>query len=449
MNSYYKKILMIAIPIALQNLMTMGISLIDSFSVGSIGEAELTAVAQAGQIFMILSISMFGMTSGSNVLIAQYWGKKDVRSIRQVMGYSIKIMIMLSLTLTFVCYFFSVQIMSTLSNQQALIELGSSYLKTVCLSYLLYGITTVIGGMLRGVGTVRITMAASFISICASLFFNWYFVFGDVGLKLGVIGSAYANILARIFEVSIILIYVFFFEKKVNFRSKEILYIDKEIKKSYISNCLPVIANEMVWVFGFSALTMIAGHMPAVFTTSYSIFTVIGQMSNVMGQGVAIASAIQIGTIIGAGQLDKLPEETKRLKRIAFCVGVLAATFILVMIPFIPHLYNITNETYKVVISFMLVGCVIEVFRNTGYTINLGILRGAGDAKFVFFVDVFFLWTVGVGLGYLCGVVLKLPLPFVFLLLRGDDIIKCIGGYFRVKYGNWVHQVTKIYPELL
>ena len=433
-----------AIPVALQNIISVGINLIDSLSVGAMGEIELTAVSLAGQVFFILSLTLFGITGGANVLIAQYWGKKDIHAIRQVITYTILFMLMVVGVVILTAFLFPHQIMSILSNEAAIIEIGTRYLKTVCISYLFFGITTVIGNSLRAVYTVNVAAAASMISICISAFFNYALVFGNFGLPaLGITGSALANIISRLAECLILLGYFIFFEKKIQYKWKYLLMKNDSIRKSFIHNCIPVVGNELTWVMGSSVISVIAGHMPLIFTTAYSIYNTLAQISCALAQGCASAASVMVGTMIGNHHHHQLNDLIRELEKLGMIVGALASLVILTLIPVMPYIYNLTTDTYGLLKQTMIAGAVIEIFRCMGFVNNVGILRGGGDAKFVFLNDVLYLWVFCIPVGYLCGIVWKISYVIVFFILRCDDVIKAFAGHYRIHHCNWIHDVTE------
>ena len=68
-------------PIALQNLITFSLGLIDTLMVSWLGNTQMAAVTTANvPVFLLISI-VFGVQSGLGILVSQYWGKKDMESI--------------------------------------------------------------------------------------------------------------------------------------------------------------------------------------------------------------------------------------------------------------------------------------------------------------------------------------------------------------------------------
>lgn len=165
---FYKKMLVIAIPIALQNLITVGVSMCDTVMLGSLGEVALSASSLANQLFFIFTLVIYGTAGGSNVLVAQFWGKRDVTSIKKVLAYTYRIMLIMTLIVSVLAAFFPEMVMRIFTSDLHVITQGVMYLRIVSISYLFFGIATITTNILRAIQTVRISLIAS-IAYCVSI----------------------------------------------------------------------------------------------------------------------------------------------------------------------------------------------------------------------------------------------------------------------------------------
>ena len=131
---FYKSVFALIIPIALQNLINVGVSAADVVMLGLVGETALSGASLAGQVQFIMMLLIFGMTSGAVVLTAQYWGKKDTRTIEKVMGITMRFAILAALLFTVAVQLFPYQTMRIFSNETEVIESVVQYLRLVSLS---------------------------------------------------------------------------------------------------------------------------------------------------------------------------------------------------------------------------------------------------------------------------------------------------------------------------
>ena len=435
--------LMIAVPVALQNVVTVGVSMMDTIMLGSLGEVAMSASSLANQVFFIFTLVVFGTAGGSNILVAQYWGKRDVRAIHKVLGYTYRVVGAAALFLTAVALLFPRQIMCVLSPDPEVIEQGVAYLRIVAYSYLFFGISTVTGHILRSVHEINISLGASVVSLCVNVFFNWMFIFGNLGApRMGVAGAALATTIARVTECMIMLAYMKWFEKNLRFGLAQMKKLDRGMARPFFKNCTPVICNELLWSVGSSMLMVVMGHMGKEVVAANSIYSVVSQLALVMAQGASSAAAVMVGNTIGSGNMPMLGRQTKMLRKIGVMLGAVAFVMIVGSRPLMPFIYHVSGETLAYMNQIMLIGGFVDFAATLNFVNMVGILRGGGDAKFVLFSDIVFLWLVAVPLGFLTGLVLHWPVWAVFIVLKIDNFIKLAAGILRIRKGKWVKDVT-------
>ena len=73
-KKFLKWMFTLSLPIAMQNLINASVNTADTIMVGQLGEASIASVGLANQVFFILSLILFGVGSGCNVFVAQFWG---------------------------------------------------------------------------------------------------------------------------------------------------------------------------------------------------------------------------------------------------------------------------------------------------------------------------------------------------------------------------------------
>lgn len=439
----YRSMLAIAIPIAFQNLITVGVQMADTVMLGSLGEIELSASSLANQLFFIFTLAMYGTAGGANVLVAQFWGKKNQTSIQKVLSYTIWVVVGISIIMMILSLFVPDMIMRIFTSDPAVIEQGISYLRIVCMSYLFFGLTTIIGNILRGVQSVQISLWASVVSLFVNVFFNWVFIFGNLGSPaMGVSGAAIATTIARMVECAIIVVYLRKIDKKIQYKFNMVIHLDKSLRQSFIRNVTPVTCNELLWSTGFTMLTVVIGHMGTSVVAANSIYSVVSQLVAVMGKGLSSAAAVMVGNTIGAKKHHELPFIVSALQKISMIAGVLSMLIVFALIPLMPYFYNISEETTSNLFQIMASGAILQILMPISFVNMVGILRGGGDAKFVLINDIIYMWTICLPLGWIAGLVLHLPVWLVFAILRFDDVMKVIASQYRIKRNKWIRDVT-------
>ncbi|MDD2955421.1 MAG: MATE family efflux transporter [Oscillospiraceae bacterium] len=442
---FYKKLLTISVPIALQNLITFGVSMMDTVMVGQVGEVQLTAASLAGQIGFIYMIINFGLSSGCGILTAQFWGKKDTESIRMVMNMAYRLAVSIAAAFTLAALLLSEQLMRIYTVDEAVIAEGVRYLRVVGLTYVLYGFTLVSLGILRTVGTVNISVVIYSVSFVVNVFFNWVFIFGNLGAPaLGIVGAALGTLIARVAEFLLVCWFLFFRENQICFRPRHFLgRIRREIWSSYGRYGIPVLCNEVCWSIGNSMTAVVMGRVGSEMVAANSIAGVVSQFASVLVQGVANSAAVITGNTIGAGEYEKAKKQAGTFAALSILFGLLAAGLVLATRTAAVDFYNVSDSTKALAHQMMTVLAGVCFFQSVGSVNLIGTLRGGGDSRFVLMCDVGSLWAFAVPAGFLTGLVFHWPAAVVYLFLRIDEAVKAVACLLRLISGKWVRDVTQ------
>ena len=442
-QTFYKKLGAIAIPIMLQNLITFGVSMMDTLMLGRLGEVQMSAAALANQLFYMLMVIGFGIANGSNVLIAQYWGRGDTEKIRSILSVMYKVVLVVGLIFSAVALFAPGAVMSFFTTDEAVIAEGIKYLKIMGWVAVFYAMTTSTACMFRSVGSVTIAVLVNATSLVVNTSLNWVLIFGHLGFPaMGISGAAIATAISRALEFIIMMTYLFVKDQKIGFRPKDLAGWEKDVVHRFVGTAAPVVFNEVLWSSGAITVTMIIGRMGTEFVAANSIYSVVNQLATVAIIGLSNAAAAVIGHTIGEGEPIKAQERAKTLLAMGLGIGLIASAIVFFARPIVINFYNVSEVTKGYAYDIMGVGSLIIVFLALSSVSMMGVLRGGGDVKFVLFMDVFFMLVVAIPLGYLAGLVWKLPVLVVYLILKCDEILKSTFACIRVLRGRWVRDVT-------
>ena len=277
-----KKIIIIAIPIAIQNLINVGVSVTDTLMIGNISEIQLAGISQANQPYFIFTTLIFGLASGSMVLNAQYWGQRDTGAIKAIMGLMMRIGIIGGLLASAVVLIFPEQAVSIFTNEAEVINYGAQYLRIVGLSYVFSAFTGIYLMGLRSIQNVKISMYIYGLSFILNVFLNYTFIFGKFGMpRLECRGAAIATLISRIFESILVLIYMYKIEDKVRYRVRDVFCKTSKYWKSIATYSLPVLLSEINWGLGISMQAAIIGRLGSNVIAANSFINVFQQLSGV------------------------------------------------------------------------------------------------------------------------------------------------------------------------
>ncbi|MCL2057125.1 MAG: MATE family efflux transporter [Oscillospiraceae bacterium] len=443
-RAFYRQLLTIAVPIGLTMLVSFGMSISDTVMLGSLSEVHLSAAALANQLGFIFMLFTFGVGGGSNVMIAQYWGKRDVDSIHRVMAIMYRALLIGGLIFTCVALLLSRQVMAVFTTDPRVIAEGARFLRIIAFSYFMMGISSTTLVMLRSVGAVRIALVVYISSLSMKIFLNWVLVFGNLGAPvLEIEGAAIATVAARLVELVIICVYMLKLEQKVRFKLKYLFLRKVGLMRDFAKNAGPVIINELVWGMGSATLAMIMGRISTEFVAANSILGAFSQLVTILNLGATNAAAAIIGNTIGAGEYAKARVYGTTFLCISLSLGVLSCVLMqLFKLPML-SLYNISDTALLYAGQIINVYSVLVIFQSATAMSLVGILRGGGDTRYALVLDVAFLWLVCIPLGFLTGLYLGWPVPLVFLVIRCDEFFKAIVAFFRIISGKWIHDVTR------
>ncbi len=453
---FYRKAMILTLPIVLQNIITATLSMADIFMVGLLGETQMAALTLANIPVYVLQLFLFGLQSGASILISQYWGKQDFPSVQRVMGVSFWLCFLVTGAFALTLSSAPREFMSLFGNQEEVVELAANYGKYIGFAFFCNGFTLMYVGAYRSMGRPQLGMYLLGISMVLNLFFNWVFIFGNLGAPaLGVEGAAIATLLARSFELCITL-YHGFTSKKFRLQAEYLLFPGKAMVQRFWKYGSFVVLSETAWGLGTSIFPMIMGHMEGSTEILAALAVALNMERLVMvaGFGLASSSAILIGNAVGAGEShEKILSMGKCVSFSGFLVGtisgavLLSATFLLLETLVAPtfQLSPQATQITRTMLCFLAMSMGARTFNTVAV---VGVLRGGGDIKKSMVVDLSPLWVLAIPLGILSGSVLKLGIFWVVFAMKTEDIGKFFLGFHFIRKPTWIQDITQHTPKL-
>lgn len=439
-KQFYKTVLMIALPVALQQVINLGVNLADQIMIGSFGETQISACSLANQFYFLYNVLCLGISGGACVLTAQYWGAKNQRRVKETTALALRITLFLAVIFCIISLFFPSEIMRLYTQDAAIIEAGDRYLRIMALVYLIHGTAILSVAILRTVGVIKLGLFISCVSFFVNIFFNYVFIFGEFGFpRMEIAGAALGTLIARSVEFIITFGYMMKLDKRLAFKARDLLMkVDKALIKEYVLIGSPVIVSDGLLTFGNNALAMIMGRMGASMVSAYAICNVTVQISTVFINGISSSSSVITGNTIGRGEKEKALSQGYTFFSLSVLTGIVGALIIALINPWIIRLYKITPETVEVTNQLMSAVELIVIFQCIQGVMTKGVLRGGGDTRFLMMADILFLWIASIPLGYLTGLVWKLSPFIVYICLRIDFVLKSLWCLHRLHSGKWI-----------
>lgn len=443
-KSFYKLVFSLVFPMALQNLINVGVTSTDVILLGKVGETSLSAASLAGQVQFIMTLIFFGLTSGAAVLTAQYWGKKDTVTIEKIMAITMRFALVIGVLFTLAVLLFPEHIMRIFTSEQSVIDQGVKYLKIIAFSYIFIAFTMIYLNIMRSVERVIVSTVVYLISFVINLVLNLTFIFGLFGLEpMGIRGAALGTLIARACEVLMVTFYALKVNKTIHFHLKTIFIRDKILSRDFLHYSIPVMLNELLWGAGVAANAAIIGHLGQSVVAANSVTQVVRQLATVITFGVSNATAIILGKAIGEGKEELAKLYAKRLVHITIALGLFGSVIILIVGNVVGRYMNLSSDAHSYLKFMMFVMSYFVIAQAFNTTMIVGVFRAGGDTRFGLLLDASTLWGVAILFGALAAFVFKLPIPIVYVIIMSDEIIKVPLSAWRYHSMKWVRNVTR------
>lgn len=442
-KNFYITILKIAIPVSIQQLITVGINLMDTIMLSSMGDAQLSASSQASQFINLFQIFCMGIGMGASVLTARFWGMQDKNSLRKAVTIMLRIVLAFATVFFLATLFFPGTIMKIYTTNPVTVDYGVSYLRWILPTYYCMGLSLTCTIILRSVGEVKIPLISSIFAFFINVFFNWVFIFGNLGApRMEIAGAALGTLIARVFELVFICGFFFWKDKAIQYRLRHLLLPCGDLTGEYLRISIPVLISDGLLAIGNNSVAMIMGRIGDTFVAANSVTMVVQQLSSVLTQGISNASGIITGHTMGRGDYDKAQKQGYAFLFLGFLVGCFAAIVILLIRGPIINYYQVSQEAKEISWSLMDAISFIVIFQAMNSILTKGVLRAGGDTKFLMAGDILFLWIASIPLGALAGLVWHWPPFWIYCMLKIDQILKCVWCFFRLRSKKWMKKIS-------
>lgn len=441
-RSFYRNLLIIALPVAMQNLISSSLNMVDTIMIGRLGDENVAAVGMANQIFFLFILLLFGLNSGTSIFTAQYWGKNDIKNIRANMGLTLVFGLLIGIIFFLAGFLFNTELISFFSKDSEVVNKGAGYLKIVSLGYLATALSMCFSFSSRSVGKAVLPMIISGIALLLNTFLNYCLIFGNFGFpELGLNGAAIATIIARFIELFALLI-IFYQQKHIlagNF--KEFSAFNKKFALNVGRTVYPVLINEALWSLGIVVYTAAIARISTEAMASYQIATTIFGLFFVVFIGLGSASGAMIGKQIGAGNNQEAIDYARTFAIITPLAAIFLGTILWLTTPFALSFYKVSPMVLADSAKILLVMSVFMIFKMFNGVLVVGILRSGGDTKYSMFLEMCSVWLVGVPIAFISALVFKLPVYWVVCLIYIEEIVKACFGFQRFISQKWLKKL--------
>lgn len=435
----------IALPIMVQNLISTLVNTADTVMLGYVSQEAMAASSLAANVHTVMWTAFYGFTTGAAVLGAQYWGKKDLSAIEQVLGLTIRFCVGVGLAAFLVSFLMPARIMSLFTSDPLLISEGAKYLKLVSFSFLFESFSTGYFAILRSTEKVMLPSITFVASLGINVLMNATFIFGFFGLpKLGIAGVAMGTVSARAFEVAVCVIHSLL-SRDLHFRIQYVFSSTGILLHDFLELGLPACFNDIAWGLASSMFSVILGHMGSDTVAANAVAAMALNIGAIVSRGFANATTIIVGKVLGTGDLETAKTYSGRMLFITVVFSCLGGLVMLAIRPLLTDIYS--DKLTQTAVFYLGIMLAMQAYRIVGEGINTclicGCFRAGGDSKFGAVVDSLCMWLIAVPAMAAAAYLFKLPVLGVYFVMCLDEFEKMPFVIHHYRKFNWLHNITR------
>lgn len=442
-RSFYKELIALAIPLGLQNLLTALIGATDALILGRLSQEAVAAVSLANQVAFIMSMFTYSIVGGGGVLIAQYWGKGDRQTVKNLLCTVIKYSMGVALVFFLLATFIPETLMRIYTPERELIAIGADYLRIVSISYLFTAVNQCYYLVMKVSGHTAKSVTISVVTLITDVVLDLFLVYGLLGLpRLGANGTAWSSVAVE--AVALVWCVGFSFRHDmVRPDIKGFTWFSRALTKDLLKVALPMLASGLTWGVGFSMRSLLTGHMGTDAAAAASIAALVQDLVTCLCRGVSTGCGIMLGKLLGDNRLEEARLQGAEFCRVAIWVGIFNAVLILAVTPLALSFFVLTAQAHRYLTQMLLFNAVYVIAFSLNTIITCGVFPAGGDAAYDAISVAYSMWCFALPVAFIGLFLLKLPVMAVYILMCADEIVKLPWIYPRYKKYIWLKNLTR------
>lgn len=439
---FYKHVLALAVPLMIQQLVTSSLNLVDNLMIGQLGDAALGGVAASNRFFIIGLFSVMGVLSAAAVFIAQYFGAKDEDNMKEAFRFSIVSALGISMMFFALATFFPEKIIGFFTADKDILIAGVQYMSIVGIAMIPQALSGSMASAMRAVGETKIPLYIGIFAVFTNAVLNYLLIFGHLGLpELGIQGAAIATVIARLVELSLLLMVMKNRAFHFTTRIADLLVISKRNIKKISVKALPLMTNELFWSFGMATLFKFYATRGGEVISGISIAGTTADLFFVLFGGMAVATTIVISQPLGANDLDTARKNGYYMLGFSTSLAVLFGMAMFATSYVVPQFYNVSVESQHIAATILRIQSVMFwIYMSTAQ--SYFILRAGGDMKSTLMMDAGFMWFVNIPIVGLVAYLTGVNIYVLFIVGQSTDFIKLTLAYRLIKKERWLNNLT-------
>ena len=448
----YKRFLIIALPIIIQNGITNFVSMLDNIMVGRVGSLEMSGVSIVNGLMFVYSLCVFGASSGAGIFTAQFFGSHDHEGVRYTFRFKLLICTVLSLLCAAFFYAFGTPLISLYLQGEGdpaeaaqVLQHGLDYLHMTFWGFVPFALSNAYSSTLRETGQTTVPMVAGITAVFTNLILNYVLIFGHFGAPvMGVRGAALATAISRYVELAIVVTWTHKHKQICRFieGAYRSLYIPGQLLKHIVVKGMPLLLNEALWSGGTAFLNQCYSTCGLEVVPAMNISSTIFNLASVAFISGGNAVGILMGQMLGAGSTaEQIRDNNRKLITANVLVGAVFGALLCCISGLFPMIYNTTDDVRRIATCLICISGItmpLHSYLNATYFT----LRSGGKTLVTFIFDSGYMWCCMIPVAFVLSRFTDLPILPLYIIVQSLDILKCFIGARMLKKGTWIQNLT-------
>lgn len=451
-KKFYKMVLLIAVPIMVQNGITNFVSLLDNIMVGQVGTNQMSGVAIANQLIFVYNLCIFGGMSGAGIFGAQFFGQGNNDGLRYVFRFKLVTGFIITAIGAVIFSMYGEPLISlyldennsALANAETL-HYAMEYLQIMLVGFLPFVMVQIYASTLREVSEAILPMVAGVVAVFVNLVLNYTLILGNFGAPaLGVAGAAIATVTSRFVECFIVVWWTHRHKERNPYivGAYKSLMIPKDLMGKIIRKGTPLLINEALWSLGMAMLLQCYSVRGLGVIAGMNISNTIINLFNITFMALGNSVAIVVGKLLGAGKMEEARDTDRKLIAFSIASCLVMAAIVIALAPLFPELYNTEADVKEYAKNFIIIAALFmpqHAFLHAAYFT----LRSGGKTVITFLFDSGFMWAISIPFAFVISRFTDWRIEVVYALCQGIEIIKSIVGFILLKKGIWLNNIVE------
>ncbi len=450
-RAFYRRVLLLAVPMIVQNAITSFVSFLDNIMVGQIGTEQMSGVAIVNQLIFVFNICIFGGVSGAGIFGTQFFGKGDYEGQKHAFRFKMYAVLLISAIALFLFRFFDTELISLYLSDSGSVgditlarKYGEEYILVMLGTIVPFAVCQAYVSTIRETGQTFVPMVASAVAVVVNLVLDYIFIFGMGSVPaMGVRGAALATVVARVIECIIVVVWTHLHADtnpyiKGAYRSP---IIPRRTFIDILKKGTPLMLNEMLWAAGMAVIAQCYAVRGLEVVAAQNISSTITNLFNIVYLQLGASISVIVGQSLGAGRLNEAKIYARRMIFFSVACCTVFAALMAITGVFFPQMYNTEESIRELASNFIFIAALampLCAFSHCAYFT----LRSGGKTGITFLFDSVYTWVLLIPFAFFLARFTDLPIITVFFLVQFTEAIKVVIGFFMVKSNIWIQNIV-------